>query len=299
MWRANFRSLTSRLCTRRAIVCCTQYYDKGRVDYYAVALRISEKVVKQPGVLIGGQLKDYQLKGLQWMVSLYNNKLNGILADEMGLGKTIQAISLATFLIEVKRQRGPYLVIVPLSTMMDWSGEFAEWAPTVLLTMYEYIIKDQPILSKLKWVHMIIDKGHRMKNTQLKLAQTLTQYYHSRYCLILTATAGKLELLSPILPLFFAMVCILHFIKEKSVEEAMRNDEVGKSLYLQATRHGDDTIRTNVWNHPMHLKRRVSSRLDPCSTSTSSSFSKIPMRPPPRSPPPPLPLPQPEWQHPP
>jgi hypothetical protein len=28
--------------------------------------------------------------GLEWMVSLYNNKLNGILADEMGLGKTVQ-----------------------------------------------------------------------------------------------------------------------------------------------------------------------------------------------------------------
>jgi len=28
-------------------------------------------------------LKEYQLKGLQWMVSLYNNRLNGILADEM------------------------------------------------------------------------------------------------------------------------------------------------------------------------------------------------------------------------
>ncbi|KAG1764096.1 SNF2 family N-terminal domain-containing protein [Suillus placidus] len=188
--------------------------DKGKVDYYAVAHRISEKVMKQPGILIGGQLKDYQLKGLQWMVSLYNNKLNGILADEMGLGKTIQTISLVTFLIEVKRQRGPYLVIVPLSTMTNWSGEFAKWAPTVkmisykgnpaqrrnlqgdlrmgqfqvLLTTYEYIIKDRPILSKLKWVHMIIDEGHRMKNTQSKLAQTLTQYYHSRYRLILTGT---------------------------------------------------------------------------------------------------------------
>ncbi|KAG1896089.1 SNF2 family N-terminal domain-containing protein, partial [Suillus fuscotomentosus] len=58
----------------------------------------------------------------------------------------------------------------------------------VLLTTYEYIIKDWPILSKLKWVHMIIDEGHRMKNTQSKLAQTLTQYYHSHYRLILTGT---------------------------------------------------------------------------------------------------------------
>ncbi|KAI0079061.1 hypothetical protein K474DRAFT_1659535 [Panus rudis PR-1116 ss-1] len=185
-----------------------------KLDYYAVAHRIKEKITKQPSLLVGGTLKDYQLKGLQWMVSLYNNKLNGILADEMGLGKTIQTISLIAFLIEVKRQRGPYLVIVPLSTMTNWSSEFAKWAPAVktiaykgnpqqrralqaeirsgdfqvLLTTYEYIIKDRPVLSRLKWVHMIIDEGHRLKNTQSKLAQTLTQYYHSRYRLILTGT---------------------------------------------------------------------------------------------------------------
>lgn len=37
-----------------------------------------------------GKLREYQLVGLQWMVSLYKNRLNGILADEMGLGKTVQ-----------------------------------------------------------------------------------------------------------------------------------------------------------------------------------------------------------------
>lgn len=57
--------------------------DKGKMDYYAVAHRLKEKVTKQPSLLIGGTLKEYQIKGLQWMVSLYNNKLNGILADEM------------------------------------------------------------------------------------------------------------------------------------------------------------------------------------------------------------------------
>lgn len=57
--------------------------DRKKVDYYAVAHRIKEKISAQPSILVGGTLKDYQLKGLQWMVSLYNNKLNGILADEM------------------------------------------------------------------------------------------------------------------------------------------------------------------------------------------------------------------------
>lgn len=83
-------------------------------DYFQVTHRIKEEV-SQPNMLIGGRLKDYQIKGLQWMVSLYNNHLNGILADEMGLGKTIQTISLITYLIEKKRQNGPYLIIVPLS----------------------------------------------------------------------------------------------------------------------------------------------------------------------------------------
>ena len=44
----------------------------------------------------------YQLEGLEWMMSLYNNDLNGILADEMGLGKTIQTIALFCYLMEQK-----------------------------------------------------------------------------------------------------------------------------------------------------------------------------------------------------
>jgi ATP-dependent helicase STH1/SNF2 len=188
--------------------------DTRKIDYYAVAHRIKEEVNAQPSILVGGTLKEYQLKGLQWMISLYNNNLNGILADEMGLGKTIQTISLITYLIEKKKQNGPFLVIVPLSTLTNWNLEFEKWAPSiarvvykgpplarkqqqqqirygnfqVLLTTYEYIIKDRPVLSKIKWVHMIIDEGHRMKNSSSKLSATLTQYYTTRYRLILTGT---------------------------------------------------------------------------------------------------------------
>ncbi len=187
---------------------------RKNIDYYAVAHRIKEEVNEQPNILVGGTLKEYQLKGLQWMISLYNNNLNGILADEMGLGKTIQTISLITYLIEKKKQNGPFLVIVPLSTLTNWNLEFEKWAPSiarvvykgpplarkqqqqqirygnfqVLLTTYEYIIKDRPVLSKIKWIHMIIDEGHRMKNSSSKLSATLTQYYSTRYRLILTGT---------------------------------------------------------------------------------------------------------------
>ncbi|KAL4883285.1 SNF2 family N-terminal domain-containing protein [Aspergillus karnatakaensis] len=187
---------------------------RRKIDYYAVAHRIREEITEQPSILVGGTLKEYQMRGLQWMISLYNNNLNGILADEMGLGKTIQTISLITHIIEKKRNNGPFLVIVPLSTLTNWNLEFDKWAPSVskivykgppntrkqqqqnirwgnfqvLLTTYEYIIKDRPILSKIKWTHMIVDEGHRMKNTQSKLSSTLSQYYTSRYRLILTGT---------------------------------------------------------------------------------------------------------------
>jgi SNF2 family DNA or RNA helicase len=58
--------------------------------YYTVVHRVEEEIQRQPEMLVGGQLKPYQMLGLNWLVSLYNNHLNGILADEMGLGKTIQ-----------------------------------------------------------------------------------------------------------------------------------------------------------------------------------------------------------------
>lgn len=88
--------------------------------YYSITHSIEEKVEKQPSLLVGGLLKSYQMFGLNWMLSLYNNNLNGILADEMGLGKTIQTIALFAYLIECKGNEGPFLVVVPLVTINNW-----------------------------------------------------------------------------------------------------------------------------------------------------------------------------------
>eukprot|EP00980_Cylindrotheca_fusiformis_P020062 scaffold7139_cov115-Cylindrotheca_fusiformis.AAC.12 len=186
----------------------------GTASYYASA-HLKTEEVRQPSILIGGDLKEYQLSGLQWMVSLYNNKLNGILADEMGLGKTIQAISLIAYLMEFKGNLGPYLVIVPLSTLSNWTNEFAKWCPSahlicykgtpaqrkelykeqvrnghfnILLTTYEYIIKDKASLRKITWQYAIVDEGHRMKNAASKFAKTLSTQYETRYRLLLTGT---------------------------------------------------------------------------------------------------------------
>uniref|UniRef100_A0AAQ6A7A7 SWI/SNF related, matrix associated, actin dependent regulator of chromatin, subfamily a, member 2 n=1 Tax=Amphiprion ocellaris TaxID=80972 RepID=A0AAQ6A7A7_AMPOC len=183
-------------------------------SYYGVAHAVIEKVEKQSSLLINGTLKQYQIQGLEWMVSLYNNNLNGILADEMGLGKTIQTIALITYLMEHKRLNGPYLIIVPLSTLSNWTYELDKWAPSVvkiaykgtpglrrglvpqlrsgkfnvLLTTYEYIIKDKHILAKIRWKYMIVDEGHRMKNHHCKLTQVLNTHYVAPRRLLLTGT---------------------------------------------------------------------------------------------------------------
>ncbi|CAG8540969.1 456_t:CDS:10, partial [Cetraspora pellucida] len=242
-----------------------------KVDYYAVAHRIKEEV-EQPSIMIGGNLKDYQVKGLQWMVSLYNNRLNGILADEMGLGKTIQTISLVTYLIERKRQNGPFLIVVPLSTLTNWTLEFDKWAPTVrkcvykgapntrkelqqqfikhvdfqvLLTTYEYIIKDKSILSKLRWVYVIIDEGHRMKNTKSKLSVILTNNYQCRYRLILTGTP-----LQNNLPELWSL---LNFILPRIFDSVKSFDEWFNTPFANAA--GQDKIALNEEESLLIIRR--------------------------------------------
>merc|ERR1719268_358999 len=187
---------------------------KGDANYYNIAHTITEEVHEQATIMVNGKLKEDQVKGLEWMVSLYNNNLNGILADEMGLGKTIQTISLLTYLMEKKKNMGPFLVIVPLSTLSNWMLEFEKWAPSVttlsykgspaarravqgqiragrfnvLVTTYEYIIREKAILSKLRWKYMIIDEGHRMKNHNNKLTVTINTFYSTSHRLLLTGT---------------------------------------------------------------------------------------------------------------
>ena len=119
-----------------ATVIGTETMTKGSKDYYENTHKRNERV-SQPQMLRGGDLKEYQLGGLQWMVSLYNNNLNGILADEMGLGKTIQAIALLAYVMEFKHNNGPFLIVVPLSTLSNWVNELSKWAPDMMKVVYK------------------------------------------------------------------------------------------------------------------------------------------------------------------
>ncbi|CAM6103240.1 unnamed protein product [Calypogeia fissa] len=194
----------------------TQHYLETNEKYYLLAHSIKEAIDQQPDHLEGGKLREYQMNGLRWMVSLYNNGLNGILADEMGLGKTVQVIALLCYLIEKKQDRGPFLVVVPSSVLPNWLAEISRWAPkltkvayfgspeerrrlykdnilqqqfNVLITTYEFLMNkhDRPKLSKIPWHYIIIDEGHRIKNASCKLNFEL-KHYQSSHRLLLTGT---------------------------------------------------------------------------------------------------------------
>jgi len=85
----------------------------------------------QPTTLGFGEMRKYQVEGLNWMIGLQENGVNGILADEMGLGKTLQSISVLVYMKEYQDITGLHLIIVPKSTLSNWMNEIARWAPTL------------------------------------------------------------------------------------------------------------------------------------------------------------------------
>jgi SNF2 family DNA or RNA helicase len=75
----------------------------------------------------GGLLRDYQWDGVRWLLFNWTQHRNSILADEMGLGKTIQTACFLDMLRSTFHQRGPFLIIAPLSTVVNWQREISAW----------------------------------------------------------------------------------------------------------------------------------------------------------------------------
>ncbi|KAL6753550.1 P-loop containing nucleoside triphosphate hydrolase protein [Haematococcus lacustris] len=197
----------------------------AQTRYYELAHSVQEDIVRPPLYLrppAGASLREYQMVGLKWMVSLYNNHLNGILADEMGLGKTVQVMALIAYLMEHKKVFGPHLIIVPNAVMVNWKSELQQWLPCVrcvyyvgtkderhrqyvqevapknfniLVTTYEYIMRDRAKLSKIEWKYIIIDEAQRLKERQSKLSKDLDRFVGGRR-LLLTGTPLQNEYLT-------------------------------------------------------------------------------------------------------
>ncbi|KAK2506826.1 hypothetical protein MC885_007323 [Smutsia gigantea] len=167
----------------------------------------------------GLELRDYQLNGLNWLAHSWCKGNSCILADEMGLGKTIQTISFLNYLFHEHQLYGPFLLVVPLSTLTSWQREIQTWASqmnavvylgdinsrnmirthewmhpqtkrlkfNILLTTYEILLKDKAFLGGLNWAFIGIDEAHRLKNDDSLLYKTLIDF-KSNHRLLITGT---------------------------------------------------------------------------------------------------------------
>ncbi|XP_022842473.1 ISWI chromatin-remodeling complex ATPase CHR11 [Olea europaea var. sylvestris] len=171
------------------------------------------RLVVQPSC-IQGKMRDYQLAGLNWLIRLYENGINGILADEMGLGKTLQTISLLGYLHEFRGITGPHMVVAPKSTLGNWMNEIKRFCPVlravkflgnpderkyireellaagkfdVCVTSFEMAIKEKSALRRFSWRYIIIDEAHRIKNENSLLSKTM-RLYNTNYRLLITGT---------------------------------------------------------------------------------------------------------------
>jgi SWI/SNF-related matrix-associated actin-dependent regulator of chromatin subfamily A member 5 len=95
-------------------------------------------------------MRDYQIEGLNWLIQLYDNGINGILADEMvcclfvllsvshtqGLGKTLQTLSFLAYLKHIRGVDGPHLIVVPMSTLGNWEREIKRWVPSISVMVF-------------------------------------------------------------------------------------------------------------------------------------------------------------------
>lgn len=168
-----------------------------------------ETIRGTPSFIQNGELKEFQVKGVNFMAFNWVRNRNVVLADEMGLGKTVQTVAFINWMRHVRRQQGPFVVVVPLSTMPSWAETFDYWTPdlnyvvyngneaarnvlrehelmvdgnpkrpkfNVLLTTYEYVLQDSAFLSQFKWQFMAVDEAHRLKNRDSQLYIKLLEF---------------------------------------------------------------------------------------------------------------------------
>ncbi len=171
----------------------------------------------QPPSIVNGKMRGYQIEGLNWLINLHRNHVNGILADEMGLGKTLQTISLLGYVKDFEKKTGPHLVIAPKSTLLNWRNEFKRWLPSirarvfqgtkderaklaqevfvpsknrefdVCITSYEIAIREKACLRKIGWNYLVIDEAHRIKNENALLSRVVRTFV-TLHRLLITGT---------------------------------------------------------------------------------------------------------------
>lgn len=207
--------------------------EPSKIDLLHPSTMPEQSSVQTPE-LFKGVLKEYQLKGLQWLVNCYEQGLNGILADEMGLGKTVQAMAFLSHLAEDKNIWGPFLVVAPASVVNNWAEEVIRFCPDlkilpywgpermvlrkninpkrlyrrdasfhILITNYQILVNEEKLLRRVKWQYMVLDEAQAIKSSSSQRWKTLLSF-NCRNRLLLTGT--------PIQNNMAELWALLHFI---------------------------------------------------------------------------------------
>ncbi|GGT33737.1 helicase [Streptomyces kurssanovii] len=148
--------------------------------------------IGQPAAL-RASLRDYQLRGLNWLHRMTSLGLGGCLADDMGLGKTITLIALHLHRQTDPAAAGPTLVVCPTSLMGNWQREIGKFAPGTpvrrfhgparsldglgdgefVLTTYGTMRLDAARLAEAEWGMVVADEAQHVKNPYSATARQL------------------------------------------------------------------------------------------------------------------------------
>ncbi|MER5405985.1 SNF2-related protein [Streptomyces sp. NPDC002769] len=146
-----------------------------------------------PPVALSATLRDYQLRGLDWLARMTSMGLGGCLADDMGLGKTITLIALHLHRQTDQSTAGPTLVVCPASLLGNWQREIERFAPGTpvrrfhgsrrsleglrggefVLTTYGTMRLDAARLGEVPWGMVVADEAQHVKNPYSATARAL------------------------------------------------------------------------------------------------------------------------------
>ncbi|VDQ01355.1 unnamed protein product [Trichobilharzia regenti] len=163
-----------------------------------------------PWYVKGGEMRDYQIRGLNWMIQLHHNNINGILADEM------------VSLIGNQDERNQKIQDEILKR--DWD---------VLVTSYEMCIKEKTVIRKFNYVYLVIDEAHRIKNEKSKLSE-IVRDFRSQNRLLITGT--------PLQNNLHELWALLNFL----MPEVFASSDMFDDMFKTDTAHEESFVQPDV-----------------------------------------------------
>ncbi|VDH94780.1 Hypothetical predicted protein [Mytilus galloprovincialis] len=172
---------------------------KEKYKYKSLSEESKTETDKPASLSRSGEITDYMVQDLGWLLSLFTHGINGILAEEMGLSKTVQAIALLRYMKDYQHISGPHLFIVPLTAIDHWLAEFKRWSPEsrlvvlkgtvdqrgpvkdilkddgwdVCITSYEQCIQEPNSFKEVNWRYLVVDEVQTIIKEKTQISEII------------------------------------------------------------------------------------------------------------------------------